>query len=160
VRSVLVYMAIYLVMNVGTFTVILCMRQRGRLVEGIYDLAGLSRTRPGMAAGLAVMMFSMAGIPPLAGFFAKLFVFQAAVDGGLIWLAVVGVVASVVGAFYYLRIVKVMYFDEPAEAFDKPLAWEMRLLLAGSSVLILFFFIAPGPLLRSAEAAAAALFAG
>jgi NADH-quinone oxidoreductase subunit N len=160
VRSVLVYMAIYLVMNVGTFTAILCMRQRGRLVEGIYDLAGLSRSRPGMAAAIAIMMFSMAGIPPLAGFFAKLFVFQAAVDGGLIWLAVVGVVASVVGAFYYLRIVKVMYFDEPAEAFDRPIAWEMRLLLAGSSLLILVFFIAPGPLLRSAEAAAAVLFAG
>ncbi|MBX6320691.1 MAG: NADH-quinone oxidoreductase subunit NuoN [Rhodospirillaceae bacterium] len=160
VRSVLIYMAIYIFMNLGTFAVILCMRQRGRMVEGIYDLAGYSKTHPGMAAALAALMFSMAGIPPLAGFFAKLFVFQAAVNAGLFWLAVVGVVTSVVSAFYYLRIVKIMYFDEAKEAFDTPMSWEVRAVLALSSLLIVLFFLAPGPLLRSAEAAAAVLFHG
>jgi NADH-quinone oxidoreductase subunit N len=158
VRSVLIYMAIYLFMNVGTFAVILSMRQRGRMIEGIYDLAGYSKNHPGMAAALAALMFSMAGVPPLAGFFAKFFVFQAAVDAGLFWLAVVGVVTSVVSAFYYLRIVKVMYFDEAKEAFDRPLSWEMRAVLTVSSLIIVLFCLAPGPLVRNAEAAAAALF--
>src|SRR5690606_1959859 len=109
VRSVLLYLAIYLFMTVGTFAVILCMRQRGRMVEGIDDLAGLSKTHPVLAAVMAVFMFSMAGIPPLAGFFGKLYVFLAAIEAELYTLAVIGVVTSVVAAFYYLRIVKVMY---------------------------------------------------
>jgi NADH-quinone oxidoreductase subunit N len=160
VRSVLIYMTIYLFMNAGTFAVILCMRQRGKLVEGIYDLAGYSKNHPAMALALAALMFSMAGIPPLAGFFAKFFVFQAAVNAHLYWLAVVGVVTSVVSAFYYLRIVKVMYFDEAKEAFDRPVSWELRAVLMLSSLVILLFILAPGPLLRSAEAAAAVLFHG
>ena len=89
---------------------------RRRLIETIYDLSGLSRTNPGMAFALAALMFSLAGIPPLAGFFAKFYVFAAAIQAGLYWLAVLGVLASAVGAYYYLRIVKLMYFDEPAAA--------------------------------------------
>jgi NADH-quinone oxidoreductase subunit N len=101
VTSVLLYLAIYLAMTLGTFAVILAMRRPdGGMVESIYDLAGLARTQPWMAFAMATMMFSIAGIPPLAGFFAKLYVFMAAVQAGLYWLAVVGVVASVVGAFY------------------------------------------------------------
>jgi NADH-quinone oxidoreductase subunit N len=99
VRGILVYLAIYLFMNIGTFTIILCMRRNGKLVEGIDDLAGLSRTQPGLALAFAIFMFSMAGIPPLAGFFAKVYVFLAAIDAGLYALAVIGVLASVVGAF-------------------------------------------------------------
>ena len=118
VNGVLVYLAIYLVMTLGTFACILQMRRQGRYVETIDDLAGLSRGRPMMALALAIFMFSLAGIPPLAGFFGKLYVFKAAIDAGLTWFAVIGVVLSVVGAYYYLRIVKLMYFDEPAEAFD------------------------------------------
>ena len=118
VNGTLVYMAIYLVMTLGTFACILQMRRDGRYVETIADLAGLSRGRPMMALAMAILMFSLAGIPPLAGFIGKLYVFKAAIDAGLIWFAVVGVVLSVVGAYYYLRIVKLMYFDEPAEAFD------------------------------------------
>src|SRR5580698_8290779 len=121
IRGVLVYMAIYLFMNVGTFAVILCMRQQGKMLEGINDLAGLSRTQPGLALALAIFMFAMAGIPPTAGFFSKLYIFLSAIEAHLNGLAIIGVVASVVGAFYYLRIVKVMYFDEPAGAFDRPL---------------------------------------
>ena len=128
-RGVLIYMAIYLFMNIGTFAVILCMTRDGRMVEEIDDLAGLSRTQPALALALAIFMFSMAGIPPLAGFFAKFYVFLAAIDAGLYGLAVIGVLASVVGAYYYLRIVKLMYFDEPAAGFDRPIGREMQAVL-------------------------------
>jgi len=158
IRGVLVYMAIYLFMNVGTFAVILCMRQQGRMVEGINDLAGLSRTHPGLALALAIFMFAMAGIPPTAGFFSKLYIFFAAIDAHLVGLAVIGVVASVVGAFYYLRIVKVMYFDEPTGAFDRPLAPELKAVLLVTAVVTMFFFLLPDPVAGSAAAAAASLF--
>ena len=160
VRGLLVYMAIYLFMDFGAFAVILCMRRGGRMVEEIADLAGLSRTQPALALALGIFMFSMAGIPPLAGFFAKVYVFLAAIDAGLYGLAVIGVLASVIGAFYYIRIVKVMYFDEPAAAFDRPISREMRAVLAVSAVVILFFFIYPGLVVNSADSVAAALFAG
>jgi NADH-quinone oxidoreductase subunit N len=153
-------MAIYVVMNAGTFAIILAMRQQGRMVEGIVDLAGLGKTRPMLAASLAIFMFSLAGIPPLAGFFGKLFVFRAAINSGLYALAVLGVLASVVGAFYYLRIIKIMYFDEPREGFDKPMEWELAGVLTISALVILLFFILPLPLLAGADTAAAALFHG
>jgi NADH-quinone oxidoreductase subunit N len=159
IRGVLVYMAIYLFMNVGTFAVILNMRQNGKMLEGINDLAGLSRTQPGLALALAIFMFAMAGIPPTAGFFSKLYIFLAAIDAHLNGLAVIGVVTSVVGAFYYLRIVKVMYFDEPAGAFDRPMPVELKAVLFVTAVATLFFFLLPDPVVGSAEAAAASLFA-
>ncbi len=158
IRGVLVYMAIYLFMNVGTFAVILCMRQQGRMLEEINDLAGLSRTQPGLALALAIFMFAMAGIPPTAGFFSKLYIFLAAIDAHLNGLAVIGVVASVVGAFYYLRIVKVMYFDEPIGAFDRPLAPELKAVLLVTAVVTMFFFLLPDPVAGSAAVAAASLF--
>jgi proton-translocating NADH-quinone oxidoreductase, chain N len=160
IRGILIYMAIYLFMNAATFGVILCMRQQGRMVERITDLSGLARTQPMLAAALAIAMFSMAGIPPLAGFFGKLYVFLAAVSAGLYTLAVIGVLTSVVAAFYYLRIVKLMYFDEPVEAFDRPIDRPLAVVLVGSTLFTLLFFAYPGPLVTSAAAAAAALFAG
>ena len=159
VRGILVYLSIYLFMNVGTFAVILCMRRAGKMVEGIEDLAGLSRTHPGLALALGIFMFSMAGIPPLAGFFAKFYIFMAAIDAGLPVLAVIGVLASVVGAFYYLRIVKLMYFDEPKGSFDAP-GRELQAVVLLSALVILFFFAWPNPLVNAADAVAAALFAG
>ena len=120
VAGVLFYMGIYLVMLLGTFAAILSMRVGGRAVENIRDLAGLARTDGTMAFFLAMLMFSLAGIPPLAGFFAKFYVFYAAVEAHLYWLAVIGFVTSVVAAFYYLQIVKIIYFDEPAASFDRP----------------------------------------
>ncbi|WP_066718210.1 NADH-quinone oxidoreductase subunit NuoN [Sphingomonas pituitosa] len=118
VASVLVYMAIYVVMTIGSFLVVLQMRdEQGEQVETIASLSGMSRTRPGLALALAIFMFSLAGIPPLLGFFAKLGVFIAAMHSGLIAFATVGAAASTIGAFYYLKIVKTMYFDEPAPAF-------------------------------------------
>jgi NADH-quinone oxidoreductase subunit N len=159
IRGVLVYLAIYLFMTVGTWAVILCMRRNGRMLEGISDLAGLSRSQPGLALALAIFMFALSGIPPTAGFFAKLYVFFAAIDAKLAGLAVIGVVTSVVSAFYYLRVVKVMYFDEPVGAFDRPLTVELKSVLFVTAVVTLFFFILPGPIVGGADAAALALFA-
>jgi len=160
VRGILIYMTIYMVTTIGAFACILTMRRQGRTVESIADLAGLSKTSPGIALALAIFMFSLAGIPPLAGFFGKLYVFLAAIESGLYALAVIGVLTSVVGAFYYLRIVKVMYFDDAAEPFDMPISRELRSVIAVTGVLILLFFLWPGPVLDMAAAAAASLFAG
>jgi NADH-quinone oxidoreductase subunit N len=160
IGAVALYMAIYLFMNVATFSVILSMRQQGRMVEQIGDLAGLSKTHPLVATALAISMFAMAGIPPLAGFFSKLYIFDAAVRGGFYVLAVIGVITSVFGAFYYLRIVKLMFFDEPTDALDQPLAPALRGTLALGTVVTLFFFVMPGPLVRAAGTAAASLFPG
>src|SRR3954468_783405 len=118
VQGVLIYMAIYVAMTLGTFACILSMRRDGQMVEDIGDLAGLARTQPTMAFFLGLLLFSLAGIPPLAGFFAKFYVFLAAIKAGLFMLAVVGVITSVVGAYYYLGIVRIMYFDEPARRFE------------------------------------------
>jgi NADH-quinone oxidoreductase subunit N len=160
IRGVLVYMSIYLFMTLGAFSCILCMRRGGRMVEGIDDLAGLSKSHPLLALALAIFMFSMAGIPPLAGFFGKLYIFLAAIEAELYGLAVIGVLTSVVAAFYYVRIVKVMYFDIPTETLDKPIGRDIALVLVGTSLVIVLFFAYPAPLLSSASAAAAALFGG
>ena len=155
-RGVLVYMAIYLFMNIGAFAVLVAMRRNGRAVEGVDDLAGLGRTDPGMALAMAIFMFSMAGIPPLAGFFAKLYVLLPAVEQGFWILAVVAVLSSVVSAYYYLRIVKVMYFDAPLPGFDaRPVG--VSVVLAGTGAFTLFFFLLPAPLLSAARQAVAAL---
>jgi len=160
VRGVLVYMAIYLAMNVGTFCCILAMRRTGRMVEGIDDLAGLARTHPMVAMALAAMMFSMAGIPPLAGFFGKFYIFVAAIDAGLIPLAVIGVLTSVVGAFYYLRIIKIMYFEEPVDAFDGKLPGEVRAVLVAATLFVMFFSLRPGLIVDGAAVAAQTLIGG
>jgi NADH-quinone oxidoreductase subunit N len=157
IEGVLVYMAIYLAMTLGTFAVILAMRRDGQMVEGIGDLAGLARNNPTMAFFLALLLFSLAGIPPLAGFFAKFYVFLAAIKACLFVLAVIGVVTSVVGAYYYLTIVKIMYFDEPAKAFA-PVAYELKIVLAVTGLFNLLFFVYPGPLVAAATAAAKSLF--
>jgi len=160
VQGLLVYMTIYMFMTGGTFALVLAMRRRDGLTENIYDLAGLAKTRPAMALALAIFMFSLAGIPLLAGFFAKLYVFLAVVEAGYYWLAVVGFVTSVVGAVYYLRIVKVMYFDEPTEVFEPPRHRGVNAVAAVSAAvnsplhLLLIW-----PLVMAAGAAAQSLFA-
>jgi NADH-quinone oxidoreductase subunit N len=160
VRGVLIYLAIYVVMNIGTFAVILSMRRHGDMVEAIDELAGLSKNNPRMALVMTAFMFSLAGIPPFFGFFGKFFVFMSAVDVGQYTLAILGVLASVIAAFYYLRIVKVMYFDEPADPFDRPTGVSLRLIMWGAAILITFTIIYPAPLIDSAGAAAAALLPG
>ena len=160
VQGVLIYLSIYLAMNVGTFVCILSMRRKNGMVEEIADLAGLSRTRPKMALALAIFMFSLAGIPPLAGFFGKWYIFLSAINAHLYGLAIVGVIASVVGAYYYLRVIKIMYFDEAAEPFELLGDRMMSGLMFVAAVVTALFFVYPGPLVSSASVAASALFPG
>lgn len=160
VASVILYMSIYMAMTAGVFGLILCMRRSGQDVETISDLAGLSRSSPVLAYSMAILMFSMSGIPPLAGFFGKFLVFKAAVDSGFFVLAVLGVLTSVVAAYYYLRIIKVMFFDEPAGGVDSDIAFSRRAVITISVAFVLCFIVSPEPLIDSARAAASALFAG
>jgi NADH-quinone oxidoreductase subunit N len=160
VRSVLIYMAIYIVMTIGAFGVVLSMQRHGRMVEEIGDLAGLSKTHPMMALAMAIYMFSMAGIPPLAGFFGKLYVFLAAIEAGMVGLAVIGVLSSVVASYYYLRIVKVMYFDDTVEVLDRGIGRDMAAVQAVTGALTALFFLYPTPLLSTADAAVKSLTGG
>jgi NADH-quinone oxidoreductase subunit N len=157
IQGVLVYMSIYLAMTVGTFAVILSMRRSDGMVEKISDLSGLARNNPALAFFLALLLFSLAGIPPLAGFFAKYYVFLGAIKAGLYALAVIGVLASVVGAYYYLLIVKVMYFDEPAKDFN-PVPGELKAVLGIAGLFNLLYFVYPAPLIGAAGIAARSLF--
>ena len=157
VRGVIVYLLIYLAMTLGAFACILAMRRRDGMVETIGDLAGLSRTHPVMAFLLAMILFSLAGIPPLAGFFAKYYVFLAAIEADLYVLAVIGVLTSVVGAYYYLRIIKLMYFDEPVAGFE-PMSGELRVVLGVSGAFVIGFVLVAGPLNDIAAAAARTFF--
>jgi NADH-quinone oxidoreductase subunit N len=157
IQGVIVYMAIYLAMTLGGFACILGMRRDGRYVETVEDLSGAAQTHPWRAFAFAAMLFSLAGIPPLAGFFAKFYVFAAAIEAQLYTLAVIGVVTSVVGAFYYIRIVKVMYFDEPRGAFERAPAGVEAVLLV-STVVVTLFWLIPAPLVSSAGTAARSLF--
>ena len=157
VQGVLLYLLIYLVTGAGTFACILAMRRDGEMVETIGDLAGLARTQPKLAFAFAMLMLSLAGIPPLAGFFAKFYVFMAAIEAHLYVPAIIGVVASVVGAFYYLRIVKLIYFDEPAPAFDRAMGPSLGTVLVLSSVFTLLFVVGAAPMVNAASVAARSL---
>jgi NADH-quinone oxidoreductase subunit N len=133
------------------------MRRKDGNVEQIDDLAGLSATNPTMATIMTILMFSLAGIPPLAGFFAKWYVFLAAINANLVGLAIIGMLASVVGAYYYLRIIKIMWFDQPAGGFA-PMAGELKLVLGLSGAFVLFYALIGGPIVQVAQAAARTFF--
>src|SRR5215470_17942570 len=156
-QGVIIYMVIYVAMTLGAFACVLAMRRPSGMVEEIQELAGLAQTNLGLATVFGILMFSLAGLPPLAGFFAKFYVFSAAVKEGLWPLAVLGVLASVVGAYYYVRIVKVMFFDEAKEKF---LAVPVRagLIMGLSSLFVLLYVLWPAPLIAGADAAARTLF--
>jgi NADH-quinone oxidoreductase subunit N len=156
-RGVLIYLFIYVFTNLGVFAGIQAMRRGGQAVESIADLAGLNRTCPKLAAIFAALFLSLAGVPPLAGFFAKWYVFAAAIQAGLLVPALLGVLASVVGLVYYLRLVKIMYVDEPAPAFDSGTGWGVKAVLVLSGVVALGFVIAASPVITAADAAARAL---
>ncbi len=157
IEGVILYMMIYLISTIGVFACVLAMRRKGEYIEQISDLAGLARNHRGLAFVLSMLMFSLAGIPPLAGFFGKYFVFLAAVQANLFALAIIGVVASVVGAYYYLRIVKIIYFDEPAEKFDAMDGEVKWVAYAGGAFALLFAGFA-NYLTTLAEAAAQSLY--
>jgi NADH-quinone oxidoreductase subunit N len=156
-QGVIVYMMIYLISTLGVFACVLAMRRKGQHLEQVSDLAGLAHNNKGLAFVFSMLMFSLAGIPPLAGFFGKYFVFLAAVKSGLYALAIIGVVASVVGAYYYLRIVKIIYFDEPAEKFDT-LDGEVKWVAYASGAFALLFVGFANYLVNLAEAAAKSLY--
>jgi NADH-quinone oxidoreductase subunit N len=158
VQGVVIYMLIYLMMTLGTFAFILAMRTKeAGNVEDISELSGLSKTNPIMAMILTILMFSLAGIPPLAGFWAKWYVFLAAIQANLVALSVIGVLASVVGAYYYLRMIKIMWFDEARQGF-LPMPFELRTVLGVSGAFVLFYVIIGGPIAFVAQAAASAFF--
>ncbi|MEE2704834.1 MAG: NADH-quinone oxidoreductase subunit NuoN [Pseudomonadota bacterium] len=159
VRGVLYYLLIYMFMNIGTFCLILSMKINDRYVEDIKHLSGISKTNPVLAFSFAVIMFSMAGIPPLAGFFAKYFIFISAIEADLVYLAIIGVLSSVIGAFYYIRLIKIMYFDEVQDALDSPSS-SLIYILSVCSIFIIFYVVIPEPLIRYAELAAMSLIKG
>ena len=144
--GVMIYMTTYIFMSAGTFSIILMMRRDGLPVQKLSDLSGLSSTHPYWSFGLMIFMFSMAGIPPLAGFFAKWYVFLAAVNSGLIPLAIIGVLTSVVGAFYYLRIIKLMYFEDVDQPLDEGAPTENVIILSLSIIVTVLFLFIIGPL--------------
>jgi NADH-quinone oxidoreductase subunit N len=160
VASVLFYMAVYVVMTLGSFLCVLRMRDAsGRPVEDIKSLSGLSRTRPALAAAIAIFMFSLAGIPPLFGFWPKFLVFNAAVEANLTWLAAVGIATSVIGAYYYLKIIKTMYFDDPAPGYERSgMGVEGALILAAALFVSPLGYFSIPYIDRAAQNAAGALF--
>jgi NADH-quinone oxidoreductase subunit N len=156
-RGVLIYLAIYVFTNIGVFAAIQAMRRGGKPVESIADLSGLARTNPRLALVFAMLFLSLAGLPPLAGFFAKFYIFLAAIQAHLVWPAILGVLASAIGLVYYLRLVKLMYFDEPAPAFDSEIGIGSRAILAVSGAFALLFIFAASPIITAADTAAKAL---
>jgi NADH-quinone oxidoreductase subunit N len=156
-RGVLIYLAIYVITNIGVFACIQAMKRQGKAVENMADLAGLARTNPKLAVVFSMLFLSLAGLPPLAGFFAKFYVFLAAIQAHLIWPAVIGVLASAVGLVYYLRLVKIMYFDEPAAPFDSELGIGSELIMILSGAFALLFIFAASPIITLADGAAKAL---
>jgi NADH-quinone oxidoreductase subunit N len=157
VRGVLIYLAIYVFTNIGVFACIQAMKRQGRAVESMSDLSGLARTNPRLALVFSMLFLSLAGLPPLAGFFAKFYIFLAAIQANLYWPAIFGVLASAVGLVYYLRLVKIMYFDEPAPAFDSDIGVGSTLIMTLSGAFALLFIFGASPLITIADAAARAL---
>ena len=143
IQSTIIYLTIYLVMNLGAFGCIFVLKRENVFYEKINDLSGLSKNHPMLALSFLIILFSLAGIPPLAGFFAKFYIFMAVIEVKMYALAIIGLVTTVVSAFYYLRIIKVIYFDKPQKPFEENYDWGLRLSLALSSILILIYFVYP-----------------
>lgn len=158
VEGVILYMTVYVAMILGSFAFILGMRTRDGNVESIYDLAGLAKNSPFMATIMTIMLFSLASVPPMAGFFVKWYTFSAAVYAGLIPLVVIGMIASVISAFYYLRVIKIMWFDEAQQSSFLPLTSELKFVLAVSGIFVLFYVFFGIYITPVAEKAAASLF--
>ena len=157
-QSILVYGFIYILMTIGMFGIVLHLKRKKENVESLSDFAGLAKTEPLLAAIVSIFMLSMAGIPPFAGFFAKFYVFLAAMEEELYVLAVIGVVSSVIGAFYYLRIIKLMYFDDAKAPLDTVLLpYAHKLVIYGSALFTLVYFIYPSPVIQISRAAARSL---
>ena len=147
IQSSILYISIYLVMNLALFSCILMLKKNNKYYESIEDLSGLSRNHPLLAFSLLIVLFSLAGIPPLAGFFAKFYVFAAVIEQSMFFLAIVGLMSTVVAAFYYLRIIKTIYFDKEVEKFDTDHNLGLKISLTITTILILIYFIYPNSLI-------------
>ena len=148
IQSTIIYLTIYLVMNLGAFGCIFLMRRENVYYESINDLSGLSKNHPMLALSFLIILFSLAGIPPLAGFFAKFYIFMAVIESKMYSLAIIGLLTTVVSAFYYLRIIKIIYFDKPQKPFEESYDWGLKVSLTLSSILILIYFIYPSFLIN------------
>jgi len=148
IQSSVIYITIYILMNLGLFSCLLMMKRNNEYYEDIEDLSGLSKNHPLLSISLLVILFSLAGIPPLAGFFAKFYIFKSVLEQSMYFLAIVGLLSTVVAAFYYLRIIKIMYFDKEKEKYDTDHSLWLRLSLTVSTLLILIYFIFPGQLIE------------
>ena len=151
IRSIIIYLIIYIVMNVGIFSILLSLKSDNIYIEKISNMSGLSKSNPIISFVLAIMMFSMAAVPPFAGFFAKFYIFIAAIESNLFFLALVGVLSSVVAAFYYIRIVKVMYFDQLTNNFELTLNYRVKLVILLSSAFISLFIIKPSLIINISD---------
>ena len=148
IQSSIIYISIYVVMNLALFSCLLMLKRKDQYYENIDDLSGLSKNHPLLSLCLLVILFSLAGIPPLAGFFAKFYVFKAVLEQSMYFLAIVGLLSTVVAAFYYLRIIKIMYFDKEKDKYDNDHSLWLKLSLTVSTILILLYFIFPSQLIE------------
>ena len=146
IQSTIIYLTIYLVMNLGAFGCIFMMKRENIFLESINDLSGLSKNHPLLAFSFLIILFSLAGIPPMAGFFAKFYIFMSVIESGMYALAIIGLITTVISAFYYLRIIKIIYFDKPKKPFDNIYDWGLKTSLILSSILVLTYFIYPSVL--------------
>jgi len=149
IQSSVIYLTIYIVMNLGLFSCLLMLRRNDNYYESIDDLSGLSKNHPILSFSLLVILFSLAGIPPLAGFFAKFYIFKAVIEQSMYFLAIVGLLSTVIAAFYYLRIIKIIYFDPEKEKYDQDHSPWLKFSLILSTLLILFYFISPSQLVEA-----------
>jgi len=149
VQSTIIYLTIYLVMNLGAFGCIFMMRRENNFYENINELSGLSKNHPILSLSFLIILFSLAGIPPLAGFFAKFYVFMTVIEAEMYALAIIGLVTTVISAFYYLRVIKIIYFDKPKKPFEEIYDWGLKISLIVSSILVLIYFIYPSILLNT-----------
>ena len=148
IQNSVIYITIYILMNLGLFSCLLMFKRDNKYYENIEDLSGLSKNHPLLSLSLLVILFSLAGIPPLAGFFAKFYIFKSVIEQSMYFLAIVGLLSTVVAAFYYLRIIKIIYFDKEKEKYDTDHGLWLKLSLTGSTLIILMYFIFPGQLIE------------
>jgi len=148
VQSSVTYITIYILMNLGLFSCLLMMKRNNEYYENIDDLSGLSKNHPMLSLSLLIILFSLAGIPPLAGFFAKFYIFKSVLEQSMYFLAIVGLLSTVVAAFYYLRLIKIIYFDKEKERFDTDHSLWLKFSLTASTILILIYFIFPSQLIE------------
>ena len=149
IQSSVIYMTIYIFMNLGLFSCLLMMKRNNEYHENIEDLSGLSKNHPLLSLSLLIILFSLAGIPPLAGFFAKFYIFKSVLEQSMYFLAIVGLLSTVVAAFYYIRIIKIIYFDKEKEKYDTDHSLWLKFSLTASTLLILIYFMFPSQLIEA-----------